>query len=170
MVAEILNDLVSNFGLLGLFIAAIIANATIFLPLPIDLIVFVLGGIDFLGIGLLSPILAGLVVGAGAAIGEISGYIIGLAGIKGAEKLKKTHFKKIEGLRSKIENKGMVFIALAALTPFPFDLVGIAAGLIKYDVKKFFLAALVGKVARYVIIAVAGYLSIETVKVFFGIA
>jgi hypothetical protein len=35
--------LYGSYGLLGLFLAAVIGNATIFLPFPIDLLVFIIG-------------------------------------------------------------------------------------------------------------------------------
>jgi len=163
-----LNSLIVQFGLLGLFIAAIIANATLFLPVPIDIVVFIMGNIDFLGIGFFSPLVLGVVVGGGAAIGEMSGYIIGLFGMKSIEKLSRREIKRVENLRNRIRRRGMVFIFLGAVTPFPFDLIGLASGLIKYDWKKFFLAALAGKIVRYLLIAYAGYFSIGLVKALFG--
>ena len=167
-VTAFLQGIIVQFGLLGLFIAAIIANASLFLPVPIDIIVFVLGNVDFIGIGLFSPLILGIVVGGGAAIGELSGYIVGLLGMKGIERLSRRELKRVENLRNRIRRRGMVFIFLGALTPFPFDLIGIAAGLIKYDLKKFFLSCLAGKIARYLIIAYAGMFSIGLVRALFG--
>jgi len=64
-----------------------------------------------------------------------------------------------------------LFIVLCSFTPFPFDLIGIVAGLIRYDVYKFFVGAWIGKVLRYCCIAVVGILGIESlifVRAFFG--
>lgn len=169
MAADLFTNLVMQFGLLGLFIAAIIANLTLFFPLPIDIVVFFVGSVDFLGIGIMGPLVIGLVVGLGAGIGELSGYIIGLAGIKGVEVLKKKQFEQVDLIKERIKNRGMIFILLAALTPFPFDIVGIIAGLIKYDLKRFYVACALGKIIRNVILAYAGYFGIGLVKGLLGI-
>ena len=59
-----------GYGLFGLFILSIIGNATIILPAPVILTAFV-GGAIF------NPFLVALVVAAGAAIGELTGYLAG---------------------------------------------------------------------------------------------
>jgi len=59
-------------------------------------------------------------------------------------------------------------IAFFAFTPLPFDLIGIAAGLVKYSKKKFFLGCLIGKIPRYIILAYAGYFGITFLIHFFG--
>ncbi len=163
-----INNLVVQFGLLGLFVAAIIANASLFLPVPIDITVLGFGAVDFTGFGIFHPLILGIVVGGGAAIGEMSGYILGLFGMKGLERFSKGEIERVSSLRGRIKRRGMVFIFLGAITPFPFDLIGIAAGLIKYDWRKFFLAALAGKVLRYLAISYAGYFGIGLVRVLFG--
>ena len=163
-----LDLLILNYGVLGLFIGSIIANASILLPLPIDIFVFLLADRNFFGLGAVDPVLLGIIVGFGAAIGEMSGYIIGLLGIKSLEKLKQEEIGKIQFVKGKIRELGMVFIALGAFTPFPFDIIGIGAGLIKFPPQKFFIAALFGKLLRYIVIALAGFYSIPTIKVFFG--
>ena len=150
----LLNFLFSEYGMLGLFIASIIGNASILLPLPIDFVV--------LGYGAVAPsarhvFVAGLVSGIGAGIGEMSAYLLGYLGTKGVERIKKQRVVSIAEIRERLQYKGMWVIFLGALTPFPFDVVGIAAGLIKYDPKKFFVAALLGKVVRYITLAYAAY-------------
>ena len=152
--------LTSGFGLFGLFVASIIANATIFFPLLIEPLVFILGGSTS---GLLEAAVVGLVMGAGAGIGEMTAYAIGLFGIKAIE-IKNKEFKLIIELKRRIGSGGMIFIFLSALIPFPFDFIGITAGLIKYDFKKFFLAALLGKALRYTIVAVAGFYGLSFIK------
>jgi len=163
-----LDELVATYGVFGLFVGAIAANATILLPMPIDLLVFLLGERQFFGLGFFDPLLLGLIVGVGAAIGEMSGYIIGVLGIKNIEKMRKHEIERVKRLKKRISKYGMVIIALAALTPFPFDLVGIAAGLVKFNPRKFFIGCAVGKSIRYVLIAYAGAVSISLVRAFFG--
>lgn len=155
-------------GPLGLFFAAIIGNASLFLPLPIDLLIIPLATIDFFGLGILTPAILGVIVGLGATIGEFSGYIIGLAGIKSFESMKQHEVEKLKHLKERLEVVGIPLIAFFSFTPLPFDLIGIAAGLSKYSKKKFFIGCLIGKVPRYMILAYAGYFGITFLIHFFG--
>ena len=162
---EFVKSLATGYGLFGLFVAAIIANATVLLPLPIDVIFLVISG-D-------SPLIDGLIIavvlGAGAGIGEMTAYIAGLVGMKAIEEARKTEFEKIKIIREKISSLGMYFIYFSALVPFPFDIIGITAGAIKYDPKKFFIAALAGKTTRYIIIAIASHYGFGLIKGFFNL-
>jgi len=164
MVEAFFTQMFSDFGLLGLFVAAIIGNASVFLPTPIDFIVLAAGAI---APGFWYALAIGIVGGTGAAIGEMTAYILGLLGVSAAERAKHHEFEKMKYVRERLDKSGMVFIALASLTPFPFDLVGIAAGIIKYPPKKFFIAALAGKLVRYILIALAGFYSWGIISTWF---
>lgn len=154
MNASFVHELVKGYGLVGLLLASIIANASIFFPMPIDVIVLAVGAdTQFL----LEALLIGLIAGIGAAIGEMTAYIMGLLGVQAAEKTKNKEFEKIQKIKEQLGKKGMLFVFIGALTPLPFDIIGIAAGLVKYDPKKFFMAALAGKIVRYILIALSGF-------------
>lgn len=151
---DFITGLFTNFGLIGLFIASILANATIIFPIVIEFVV--------VGAGAASPniyfaILIGVVCGIGAAIGEMSSYVLGLMGNKYLEKTKPEDIAKVERITQRLKEKGMIIIILGAFTPFPFDLIGIAAGLVKYDFKRFFIGAVIGKVPRYLIASLTGF-------------
>ena len=172
MFEGLIEYLIMNFGLIGFFVASIIANASIILPIPIDIVVFgYFGYLGTLGINsnIVDPLILGIVVGTGAAIGEMSGYFIGMAGVKSFEKMKKSELENIHRLKEKISDKGIPIVAFFAFTPLPFDAIGLAAGLIKYPVKKFFFGCWLGKVPRYIVIAYAGYFSMQMVLQFFGV-
>ncbi|MBI5553600.1 MAG: VTT domain-containing protein [Candidatus Diapherotrites archaeon] len=154
----------SEYGLAGIFLASVISNATVLFPLPVDILVLVAAAAS--GRPLFSLLVA-LVSGSGAAIGELSSYFLGRVGISAMEKVGQKEYAVLEGIKNKIRDRGMVFIFLGAFLPFPFDLVGLACGVLKYDVKKFFVAALLGKVLRYSFIAMAGYFGIELIREFF---
>ncbi len=162
-------ELLISIGPIGLFFASIIANASLFLPLPIDLFIIPLAAIDFFGLGILSPLLLGIIVAVGAAIGEMSGYFVGLAGISTFESMKKNESQKLSLLKDKLEQIGIPLIAFFAFTPLPFDLIGIAAGLSKYSKKKFFIGCLLGKTPRYIILSYAGYFGVTfLIQIFAG--
>ncbi len=164
--SSIIVYLTSGYGLFGLFVAAIIANATVFFPLLIEPIVFLIASSQQ---SLVGALFVGIVMGSGAAIGEMTSYLLGLLGIEAIKKKGIFELEKIAFIREKIEDKGMVFIYLVSIIPFPFDIIGITAGLIKYDFRKFFVAALFGKSTRYMLIALAGFYGLSAIKGFFHI-
>ena len=168
---EDLGVLLAGLGPLGvivLFFVSIIGNASLFLPVPVDIVLLFLAPIDFLGLGIMTPLVLGIVVALGASIGEFSGYVVGLAGIKSFESMKNKEVEKLKLLKDKLEVVGIPLIAFFAFTPLPFDLIGIAAGLSKYSKKKFFIGCFAGKLPRYVILAYAGYFGITFIMQLFG--
>ncbi|MCX8190237.1 MAG: VTT domain-containing protein [Candidatus Diapherotrites archaeon] len=157
-----------DYGLIGIFFMVLIGNLTLFLPMPIDLAIYVLGSFDF-GFGFLSPAIIGIVAGFGAGIGELSGYAAGFLGRRSVRNLAKGEHKRFERVYHEIKKHGLWFIIIASFTPFPFDLVGIAAGIVKYDLKKFLLGAIIGKILRCALIAYAGYFSLSFIAKLFGV-
>jgi len=154
--AAFFADLVysSPFGMLLLFAFSLVANASLFLPIAVEPIVFFLA---IIAPSLWLAIVLGLVTGTAAALGEMSGYILGMFGIKTLQKMSKTRVEKVFEVGEKLADKGVGLIFIFAFTPLPFDIIGIAAGLIKYDPKKFFAAAWAGKTARYLLVSLIGY-------------
>lgn len=162
--SHLVTDLVQGYGLVGLLIASVVANASIFLPVPIDILIFAVAAqLD----SFVELFAVAFVTGFGAAVGEMTAYIMGLLGVKTFEKAKHGEFVQIKSIRDKLGKKGFIFIFLGALTPFPFDIIGITAGLIKYDLKKFFIAAMLGKFVRYMLIGIAALYGISFVRDFF---
>ncbi len=67
--------LISEYSYVGLFLVQVISSASILIPVPGYIAVFVAGAkLNPLGIALSS--------GLGSAVGELSGYLIGLEGMK----------------------------------------------------------------------------------------
>ena len=61
------------YGYPGIFLIALMANATVFLPAPGVAVVFAMGSI-------FNPLGVALAAGAGGALGELSGYLAGFSG------------------------------------------------------------------------------------------
>ncbi len=142
-IEEIAKELVYNFGYVGFFIAAIMTSAILFFgptyilpPLGLEL------GYD--------PIILSIVIGIGSAIGETTGYFLGLAGRK-AIKDKKLK-EKIEKYRPWFKKYGDFALFIFALTPLPMDVAGIIAGLEKYSLWKFLFWVSLGKILRFLLI------------------
>ncbi len=147
-----ISSMVPDFSNLGgwayFFVLLVLLSST---PLPIfstEVVVFLAGG-------LANPLLVGLVAGLATSIGEMTTYAIG----RGGEKMIRR--KGREGRRYKqaielFEKYGFVAVVVFAFTPLPMDVIGLIGGGLKYDYKKFFLATLIGKIPRNIIIAYAG--------------
>ena len=140
----------AEYGYPGIFLISILANATILIPAPGFAIVFAMGSV-------FNPFIVGLAAGAGAAIGELSGYMAGFSGQAVAEKT------KIYGrIHEWMKRYGMLTIFILAAIPNPFfDLAGMAAGTLKMPLYKFLLACLLGKFIKMWIFAYAGAYSIN---------
>jgi len=152
-------DVLASYGYIGIFLISLIGSATIILPLPSVAFVFASGAI-------LNPFLVGVLAGLGAAIGEFTGYALGWGGRKVIKSKWKKLFKRTEDAFQRYG--GFWIIILFAVTPLPDDIVGIIAGTLKYSVKKFFIASLIGKVILHLILAYAGFYGIGWILQYFG--
>ena len=144
-----------GLGYLGAFVLGFFSTFTLFLPSP-----------SFVGVAALSlthiynPFLLGIFGGLGATIGEMIGY---LTGYGGDVLLRKKYEKEIKNIEKYFQKHGgffIIFVASAAPV-FPFDVVGIFCGVVGYPFKKFFLATLIGKVIKYIVLAYMGFYGIE---------
>ena len=162
--AKTLHYLISAYGLAGYFLASIIANASIFFGVPFDAIVVVLGATNAF-----HTIVLGLIGGFGAAFGELTAYALGFGSIKIAESFRHQQIVLLDWVKQQINQKGMLAVFLLLLIPFPFDLVGIAAGLVKMDIRRFFLATFLGKTVRYSVLAYLAAIGAKLLLAYFGL-
>jgi membrane protein YqaA with SNARE-associated domain len=139
----------ARWGYVGIFFLSILANATIILPAPGVAFVFGLGA-------LYNPLLVALAAGAGAAVGELSGYLAGYSGNIVIQN--RTHADRMTEWMKKY---GPWTILILGFIPNPlFDLAGIIAGMLKMPLWKFLLFCMVGKILKMLLFAYAGSLSI----------
>ena len=131
----------------GAFLISVIGNATIILPGAVLLILSQIGIHLYSEIGPVGPIVVGLVGGAGAAIGEITGYLAGYSGRGIAERSQ--IYKRLVGW---VKRWGALAIFVFSVVPLVFDLVGIAAGVLRVPFWKFLIACWLGRTLLYVII------------------
>ncbi len=143
-----------RYGYPGLFLLSILANATIILPAPGLAFVFGAGGLTAL-----SPFWVGVVAGAGATLGELSGYLAGFSGQAVIEN--RQLYERLEGW---MKRYGPPTIAGLAFLPLPiFDLAGVAAGALKMPIHRFLLWCALGKIPKMLLVAYAGAYSLEWV-------
>ena len=140
----------SSYSYLGLFVVSLVGNATVFLPVPSLAATFVAGSI-------FNPVLAGVVSGAGMALGELSGYLAGYGGTAIVEK-DRALFQRLQNW---MERHGFLTIFLLSAIPNPiFDLAGIAAGMSHFPLSRFLLASFLGKSLKGLVFAFAGSRSV----------
>jgi uncharacterized membrane protein YdjX (TVP38/TMEM64 family) len=143
-------DELARYGYPGIFLLSILANATIILPAPGLAIVFAAGGV-------FAPLGVGLAAGAGATLGELSGYLAGFSGQAVIEQ--RGIYNRIE---SWMKRYGPATIVVLAFIPSPFfDLAGVAAGALKMPVHKFLLWCALGKIPKMMMFAYAGAYSVD---------
>ena len=134
-----------NLGYLGAFLISLVSNASIVLPMPSLLLLFALGAA-------FNPILVGVVGGTGGAIGELSGYMAGRSGRVVSRNDK--WFIRAEGWMSRW---GTLTVFVFSLVPvLPFDVAGVAAGVVYFPIRKFLVACFLGKTLLYIAMALFG--------------
>jgi len=139
---------IASFGYAGVFVVSLICSASIFFPVPG--FIFILAAAPFL-----NPWILGVVAGAGSAIGEVTGYALGIGGNRALKKKDMKWLKK--GEKWFREGRGFLFILIFAATPLPDDVTGILGGMFRYDIKKFLLASFIGKTILNLFLAFAGF-------------
>lgn len=153
------NETIWSLGYVGLFLVNFIASASIIFPIPAFLLVFAFGNF-------LNPWLIGLAAGAGATLGELTGYVLG----KGGGKIIEKKYKRLVKMGKKWIKGHTSFpiIILFAATPLPDDIVGIVCGIFNYDIKKFLLASFIGKVIMNTALAWGGFYGFKWMSAIFG--
>ena len=140
------------YGYPGIFVIALLTNATVLLPAPGVAVVYAMGGI-------FNPLGVTLAAGTGGAIGELSGY---LAGFSGQAVIDRTEF--FIRVQPWILKYGPWAILVLAAIPNPFfDTAGIVAGISKMPLGRFLLACWAGQVLKMGMFAFAGAYSLDLI-------
>jgi uncharacterized membrane protein YdjX (TVP38/TMEM64 family) len=133
------------YGYPGIFLITLLSSATVALPVPGLALVFAAGA-SF------NPLLVGLAAGAGAGLGEITGYLVGYGG-RGAVENRENYGR----IRRWMERYGAWVIFAMSAVPNPvFDVAGITAGIMRMPVWLFLLAAIAGNTVKATVVAFAG--------------
>lgn len=133
-----------QYGYFGVFLMNLLGSMSIFFPIPYTVILFTISYV-----GTFNPLLIALASGVGSAVGEFSGYMLGLGGRKIISEKSK---RKMDFLMKVFGKFGPVTIFLFALLPLPDDLIFIPLGLMRYSLLKAFIPALIGKLCMSLII------------------
>ena len=149
-----------SYGYLGAFLIGVFGGATYIAPVPMTPIVFVLGTVlkpsfaPYLG-----PVFVGVAAGLGETVGGLTIYMTGYGG--GAALVSSKH-GKIQAAYSRLlrwmERRGslVLFILSAVLNPF-FYPAALAAGALRFGIRRYFLICWGGKTIKGITVAAAGY-------------
>ena len=163
---------VGHYGYLGAFIISVFGGATYIAPVPMTPVIFSLGTVlkptfaPYLG-----PVFVGLAAGLGETLGGLTIYMTGYGG--GAA-LANTKHRKIQAVYSRmlrwVEKRGalVLFLLSATLNPF-FYPAGLAAGALRFGIKRYFFICLAGKVIKGMTVAYAGYWGLGSILRAIGI-
>ncbi len=147
------RELIRAYGYLGLAIAVFLTNLTLFVGIPTPTYVILAVGIG------MNPWLVTIIAAIASALGETSGYVVGLGGHIA---LTKKYGDWVNRWKELFEKYGFITVVIIAALPFPpDDVAGLLAGSFKYPYWKFLLATAIGKAIKYG--ATAG-LTIEGLK------
>ncbi|MCW3998029.1 MAG: VTT domain-containing protein [Candidatus Bathyarchaeota archaeon] len=158
---EWMRIFVDQYGYLGIFFISLLGSMSLFVPIPYTIAIFVLGGLPGF-----EPLWIALAAGAGASLGEFSGYLIGVGGRKA---ISGKYRKKMDFLMKLFKKFGPIAIFIFALTPLPDDLLFIPLGVMRYSLIRAFIPAFIGKFFSNLIIAYSGRWSLEIISTIFGL-
>ena len=142
-----------GYGYLGAFLISILGGATIIVPVPMLAVVFALGGV------MKYTWLIGAVAGIGETLGALTIYMTGYGG--GVALYRSKHGKiqaAYERLMRLMERRGSItlFLLSAVLNPF-FYPAALAAGALRFGVRRYFLICWAGKTIKGMTVAYVGY-------------
>ena len=155
-----MNTFAIQYGYLGIFLISLIGSMSIFIPIPSAVVIFALGGLE-----IFDPFWIAVVAGLGSAIGEFSGYLIGMGSRK---VINEKYKKKIDFVVKLFKKYGSIAIFLFAFSPLPDDLLFIPLGLMRYSIVRAFIPALIGKFTSNLVIAYSGRFSLQIIRDIFG--
>ena len=142
----------------GLGLTVLLASGGLVLPIP-SLAAACAAGAS------LNPLYVGLVAGSAGTLGELTGYYLGYSGRGVLDRSRLYH--RMEGW---MRRRGWLLLFLVSLIPNPiFDVVGIAAGALRYPVWRFLAVVWVGKLLKFLVFAYSCAHSVDWLTDLFGV-
>lgn len=147
------QNLAVRYGALGVFLAMLVGNLTIFIVFPSTIVPFVVAAAGA------NPVAVGLASGVGALAGEFSGYLLGRLG----SRLVRDRYPEAHAMLKEIVARRPralpVLLFVFSLLPLPDDVLFIPLGLIRYPWWRVALPAFLGKTIAGWFIAYGGRIS-----------
>jgi len=142
-----------GYGYMGAFLISILGGATIIVPVPMLAVVFALGGV------MKYTWLVGAAAGLGETVGALTIYMTGYG--SGAAFYNSRHGKiqaAFERLMKLMEQRGSItlFLLSSVINPF-FYPAALAAGALRFGIRRYFLICWGGKTIKGMTVAYVGY-------------
>lgn len=139
------DNSLGNYGLLGIFLAALFSHLTIvarglFIPIFLPLT------------EVYNPVILGLTAGLGGAFGEIVAYYWG----SGIKEILNSNWQGKESLHRRTEKYGLLIALIFASSPLPDTPIMLLAGSLRFSLWKLILIQIIGKTTLYSVGAVVG--------------
>ncbi len=139
-------QLVNNYGQIGLFVVAFAESS--FFPIPPDVLVIAL----VLPPTNASPFVTASVCTVGSVAGAVAGWLIGKWG--GRPILDRLfNLEKVQQVERLYDRYGVAAVLIAAFTPIPYKVFTIASGVFRLNIFGFVGASMIGRGARFFMVA-----------------
>ena len=154
---EFVRNEIKGYGYLGAFLISILGGATIIVPVPMLAVVFALGGV------MKYTWMVGLAAGLGEVVGALIIYMTGYGSGKALYESKhgkmQAAYERLMGL---MERRGSLtlFLLAAVVNPF-FYPAALAAGAMRFGIRRYFLICLLGKTIKAMTVVYAGYFGLK---------
>ena len=142
-----------GLGYLGAFLISIMGGATIIIPVPMLAVVFALGGV------MKYTWLVGIAAGLGEVVGALTIYMTGHGAGTAFMNSRIGRIQRAYGrMMALMEKRGSLtlFILAAVVNPF-FYPAALAAGAMRFSIRKYFFICFVGKTIKGMTVVYAGY-------------
>ena len=138
---ESVQDIVLNYGYLGIFLVSIISGFNLIVPIPVIsfLPLFLESGLSFW--------ITIFIISFGLSIGDALGYVVGRVGREVASTRSKKILEKLEKIKAKSHNTPLVILFFYAfLVPLPNELIVIPLSFAGYKLKTIFPIVFIGNI------------------------
>ena len=139
------TGLVDSLGYLGVLIVSLIFSLGLTMPLPLSAVIIFAGAI-------LNPVAVALFAGFGSALGESISFVLGANG----NKIIKKKIRFLPKIKKNLE-KNKYLLPFFAMLPLPSMVLGLSAGIIRYNKYMFVVSVLFGRTVKMLIYAFIGY-------------
>jgi membrane protein DedA with SNARE-associated domain len=159
------TDSVQGLGYAGVFLTNLLSTSTVVIPVP-GLTATAQALIIREGKHSALPWLVGITGGLGMGLGEVTLYYAGYLGaelargrtLPGPERLRHAAERVAHGVNWLMAHRGMLTLFVLSAVPNPFfEVAGITAGSVRMPFRRFFIAAVAGKLLRGLLLAYLGY-------------
>jgi len=148
---EFLQSLVTQFGIIGVFLVSLLGTASIIFPIPYTIIIFL-----FSASTKINPLLIIASAALGSTVGEFTGYFLGYTAKSIVKEDTKRRFDAAFKVLSRYKRIWFLIVFIFALTPLPDDLLIIPLGILRFNFLMVFIPCLLGKLTMFFVLVYGG--------------